>query len=114
MRFVLTPNFEERSNFVNQSAKRVFKVGDSLVWESHRSNGVIGIVQSTSVSPEQDVDDIGNFVAFIRIEPNFVALFHELSAAAKSPYCSTFCEDCKSIVLDKTSGKKTCFDRFLQ
>jgi hypothetical protein len=106
MRFVLTPNFEERSNFVNQSAKRVFKVGDSLVWESHRSNGVIGIVQSTSVSPEQDVDDIGNFVAFIRIEPNFVALFHELSAAAKSPYCSTFCEDCKSIVLDKTSGKK--------
>jgi hypothetical protein len=102
MRFVLTPNFEERSNFANQGVKRVFKVGDSLMWESHRSNGAIGTVQSTSVSPEQDVDELGNFVAFIRIEPEFVALFHELSAASKSTL--SFCEN--PIVLDSKSGKK--------
>jgi hypothetical protein len=104
MRFVLTPNFEERSNFANQGVKRVFEVGDSLMWESHRSNGAIGTVQSTSVSPEQHVDEIGNFVAFIRIEPNFVALFHELSAASKSTNGSSFCEN--PIVVDSTSGKK--------
>jgi hypothetical protein len=76
MRFVLTPKFEERSDFASQYAieKRVFEVGDSLMWESKISAGAVGAVQSTSVSSDNDLDESGNFVAFIRLEPNYPAL----------------------------------------
>jgi hypothetical protein len=81
------------------------------MWESKISAGAIGAVQSTSVSSDKDLDESGNFVAFIRLEPNFVALFEELSAAKIPSFCAIiynnlFGEFPIRTVLDSKSGKK--------
>ena len=59
--------------------KRFFEVGDSVVWEDHISDGSIGVVESTSVYPEQDADEFGDFAVFIKMEPSFMASLKSLS-----------------------------------
>ena len=73
------------SNIVNNPAieKRFFEVGDSVMWDGHLSDGIIGTVESTSVYPEQDADEFGDFVVFIKIEANFMNVMQTLAAAAE-------------------------------
>jgi len=47
--------------------KRFFEVGDSIMWDGLVSDGAIGTVESTSVYPEQDADEFGNFVVFSKL-----------------------------------------------
>ena len=62
--------------------KRFFEVGDSIMWDGFVSDGAIGTVESTSVYPEQDADEFGNFVVFLKIEQTFTNLT-KLSDAVK-------------------------------
>jgi hypothetical protein len=73
------------SNAVDNAAveKRFFDVGDSVMWDGHVADGAIGTVESTSVYPEQDADEFGNFVIFVKIDPNCAALLKALSEAAQ-------------------------------
>jgi hypothetical protein len=73
------------SNVVNHAAieKRFFEVGDSVMWDGHVSDGVIGTVESTSVYYEQDADEFGDFVVFIKMDANFMPVLQTLSAAAE-------------------------------
>jgi hypothetical protein len=73
------------SNAVDNTAveKRFFVVGDSVMWDGHVADGAIGTVESTSVYPEQDADEFGNFVVFVKIDPNCAALLKALSEAAQ-------------------------------
>jgi hypothetical protein len=73
------------SNAVDNAAveKRFFDVGDSVMWDGHAPDGVIGTVESTSVYPEQDADEFGNFVVFVKIDPNCAALVKALSEAVQ-------------------------------
>jgi hypothetical protein len=63
--------------------KRFFDVGDSVIWDGHALDGAIGTVESTSVYPEQDADEFGNFVVFVKIDPNCAALVKALSEAVQ-------------------------------
>jgi hypothetical protein len=73
------------SEAVNTAAveKRFFDVGDSVMWDGHVPDGTIGTVESTSVYPEQDADEFGNFVVFVKIDPNCAALLKALSEAVQ-------------------------------
>jgi hypothetical protein len=73
------------SEAVNTAAveKRFFDVGDSVMWDGHALDGAIGTVESTSVYPEQDADEFGNFVVFVKIDPNCAALLKALSEAVQ-------------------------------
>jgi hypothetical protein len=66
-----------------EDEKRFFVVGDSVMWDGHVADGAIGTVESTSVYPEQDADEFGEFVAFIKIDPNCAALLKALSEAVQ-------------------------------
>jgi len=72
-------------NVVNHAAieKRFFEVGDSVMWDGHVSDGVIGTVESTSVYHEQDADEFGEFVVFIKMDANYMPVLKTLSAAAE-------------------------------
>ena len=72
------------SNVVDHPAieKRFFEVGDSVMWDGHVSDGVIGTVESTSVYHEQDADEFGEFVVFIKMDANYMPVLKTLSAAA--------------------------------
>jgi len=54
--------------------KRFFEVGDCVLWHSPESalnaDVVIGTVESTSVYPEQDADELGDFVVFLKMNPS--------------------------------------------
>ena len=52
------------------------------MWDGFVSDGAIGTVESTSVYPEQDADEFGNFVVFLKIEQTFTNLT-KLSDAVK-------------------------------
>ncbi len=69
-------------NISSATAKRFFDKGDSIMWDGHLSSGAIGTVESTSVYPEQDADEFGDFVAFIKLDPDFVATMQTLSQTA--------------------------------
>jgi hypothetical protein len=61
--------------------KRFFEVGDTVMWEGHVLDGAIGTVESTSVYPEQDPDEYGDFVVFIKMEQNFMTSLKMLNEA---------------------------------
>jgi hypothetical protein len=63
--------------------KRFFDVGDSMMWDGHVPDGIIGTVESTSVYPEQDADEFGNFVVLVKIDPKCAALLKALSQAVQ-------------------------------
>jgi hypothetical protein len=52
--------------------KRFFEVGDCVLWHSQQSDAdaVIGTVESTSVYPEQDADELSDFVVFLKMNPS--------------------------------------------
>ena len=54
--------------------KRFFEVGDCVLWHSPESalnaDVVIGTVESTTVYPEQDADELGDFVVFLKMNPS--------------------------------------------
>lgn len=62
--------------------KRFFEVGDTVMWEGHVADGAIGTVESTSVYPEQDPDEYGDYVVFIKMEQNFMTSLKMLNEAA--------------------------------
>jgi hypothetical protein len=66
--------------------KRFFEVGDCLLWQSQEwalnADAVIGTVESTSVYPEQDADEFGEFVVFVKIESSFGPMLQRLQDAA--------------------------------
>jgi hypothetical protein len=58
--------------------KRFFQVGDCVQWLDQEcalnADTVIGTVESTSVYPEQDADELGDFVMFVKLDPSFELL----------------------------------------
>ena len=54
--------------------KRFFEVGDCVLWHSQQSalnaDVVIGTVESTTVFPEQDADELGDFDVFLKMNPS--------------------------------------------
>jgi hypothetical protein len=69
--------------------KRFFQVGDCVLWQGQKldqnSDAIIGTIESTSVYPEQDADEFGDFVVFVKIEPSFVTIMPRLQEAADKP-----------------------------
>jgi hypothetical protein len=136
MRFQLTANFEGRADekpaepkrrtswsermqsrrasgpLVAASEKRFFCFGDVLLWQNIHSNTLtgdavcVGTVESTSVYAEQDADDLGTYVVFVKISPEF-KLLQQLEDAANSINDSekpvlfdSKCVTCRSQVLE--------------
>jgi hypothetical protein len=66
--------------------KRFFVVGDRILWQGQESalnaDAVIGTVESTSVYPEQDADELGDFDLFVKLDPSFELMVHRLQDAA--------------------------------
>ena len=66
--------------------KRFFEVGDCVLWQGQElapnADAVIGTVESTSVYPEQDADELGNFVVFVKMDPLFKPMLPQLQDAA--------------------------------
>jgi hypothetical protein len=75
----LSKKNDEQSSTIE---KRFFEVGDAVMWEGHIPYGAIGTVESTSVYPEQDADEYGDFVVFIKMEQSFMTSLKMLNAAA--------------------------------
>jgi hypothetical protein len=65
--------FSSSANEVQEKEKRFFATGDTLVWEREPARVVIGTVESTSVYPEQDPDEIGDFVVFVNVDSKFMS-----------------------------------------
>ena len=52
--------------------KRFFSTGDKIMWrQDEQTTHFIGTIESSSVYPEQDADKYGDFVAFIKMNPEF-------------------------------------------
>ena len=66
--------------------KRFFEVGDCVLWQGQElaphADAVIGTIESTSVYPEQDADELGNFVVFVKMDPLFKPMLPRLQDAA--------------------------------
>jgi len=66
--------------------KRFFEVGDCMLWQCQEwavnADVTIGTVESTSVYPEQDADELGEFVVFVKIDPAFDPMLRRLQDAA--------------------------------
>jgi hypothetical protein len=69
--------------------KRFFEIGDRVLWQGREqdptSELVIGTIESTSVYPEQDADELGDFVVFVKIDKSFATMIPHLQAAADTP-----------------------------
>ena len=65
--------------------KRFFEVGDCVLWYrqelDQNPDAVIGTIESTSVYPEQDADELGDFVVFVKMDPSFEPLIQRLHDA---------------------------------
>jgi len=68
------------------SDKRFFEVGDTVMWHSRESalnaDSIVGTVESTSVYPEQDADELGDFVVLLKMNPLFEPMLRRLEEAA--------------------------------
>jgi hypothetical protein len=68
------------------ATKRFFEVGDIVLWRGQEwalnADAIIGTVESTSVYPEQDADELGDFIVFAKIDPAFAPLLLRLQNAA--------------------------------
>jgi hypothetical protein len=82
--------------------KRFFERGDSILWAGNASSGVIGTVESTSVYPEQDADEFGDFVVFLKMEPEFIATLQALSDAVEGK------KDEKPVLIDSRNHSCRC------
>ena len=52
--------------------KRFFSTGDKIMWrQDEQTTHFIGTIESSSVYPEQDADKYGDFVAFVKMNPEF-------------------------------------------
>ncbi len=69
--------------------KRFFEIGDRVLWQRRdldpTSEIVIGTIESTSVYPEQDADEFGDFVVFVKIETTDASMMLRLQEAADTP-----------------------------
>jgi hypothetical protein len=76
----------ESSSSTAAADKRFFEVGDSVLWHGQESalnaDAVIGTVESTSVYPEQDADELGDFVVFVKMDTAFEPMLRQLQDAA--------------------------------
>jgi hypothetical protein len=97
----------ESSGSAAVAHKRFFEVGDCVLWQGQEwaldADAVIGTVESTSVYPEQDADEFGDFVVFVKrpAEPSFGPLLRRLQDAAdatageKPVLMSSKCRSCR-------------------
>ncbi len=66
--------------------KRFFQEGDEIRWEGQEwaleADAIVGTVESTTVYPEQDADELGDFDVFVKIHPSFEPMLQKLEQAA--------------------------------
>jgi hypothetical protein len=88
--------------------KRFFEVGDSLIWQSHDGTTCaeieVGTIESTSVYPEQDADELGDFVAFVKMNAEYEKFLQQLSDAVgrtdgeKTVLMDSKCRSCRCLL----------------
>lgn len=78
--------YSSELNVSSAAEKRFFEIGDRVLWQGPdldpTSETVIGTIESTSVYPEQDADEFGDFVVFVKIEKSFISMIPRLQEAA--------------------------------
>ncbi len=93
------------SNPVSAAEKRFFEVGDRVVWQNQQgaisADVAVGTIESTSVYPEQDADEQGEFVVFVKMNPEIMPIVQQISDAAdaidseKPIFIDSKCRSCR-------------------
>ena len=88
--------------------KRFFEVGDRLIWQSQDGTTCaeieVGTIESTSVYPEQDADELGDFVAFVKMNAEYENFLKQLSDAVgrtdgeKPVLMDSKCRSCRCLL----------------